>query len=56
LFREALEIRSRYQIARYDSLIVAAASEAHCSVIYTEDLQAGMKIGGIRIENPFRGA
>ena len=54
LFQDALQIRSRWQISWYDSLIVAAASEAGCSVIYTEDLQHGAKINGIRIENPFR--
>lgn len=54
LFDEALHVQSRYQTSWYDALIVAAASEASCSVIYTEDLQHGAKINGIRIENPFR--
>jgi predicted nucleic acid-binding protein len=56
LFREALGIHARHQISWYDSLIVAAASEAHCSILYTEDLQHGAKIGGVRIENPFLAA
>jgi predicted nucleic acid-binding protein len=54
LFRAALDIRTLNQLSWCDSLIVAAASEAGCSVIYTEDLQHGAKINGIRIENPFR--
>jgi predicted nucleic acid-binding protein len=54
LFREALDIGSRYQLSWYDSLIVAAASEASCSILYTEDLQHGAKINGVRIQNPFR--
>jgi predicted nucleic acid-binding protein len=33
LFREALGIHARHQISWYDSLIVAAASEAHCSIL-----------------------
>ena len=53
LFRAALEIRERYRISWYDSLIVAAASEAKCSVLYTEDLQHGMQFGGVRVINPF---
>ena len=53
LFREAMRLRSRYQFSWYDSLIVAAALEAKCSVLYTEDLQHGMKIDRLRIENPF---
>ena len=54
LFHEALDIGARYQLSWYDSLIVAAASEASCSVLYTEDLRHGAKINGVRIENPFR--
>jgi predicted nucleic acid-binding protein len=54
LFSEALGIRTRHQLSWYDSLIVAAASEANCSILYTEDLQHGAKINGVRIENPFR--
>jgi len=54
LFREALDIGGRYQLSWYDSLIVAAASEAKCSILYSEDLQHGAKIDGVRIENPFR--
>jgi predicted nucleic acid-binding protein len=54
LFGEALGIHTRHQVSWYDSLIVAAASEANCSVLYTEDLQHGAKINGVRIENPFR--
>jgi len=56
LYGEALEVYSRHQISWYDSLIVAAAAEARCSVLYTEDLQHGAKIAGVRIENPFRKA
>jgi predicted nucleic acid-binding protein len=54
LYSAALSICARYQLSWYDSLIVAAASEASCSVLYTEDLQHGAKINGVRIENPFR--
>lgn len=54
LHSAALTICSRYQLSWYDSVILAAASEADCSIIYTEDLQHGAKINGVRIENPFR--
>ena len=54
LVRDALDIHARYQISWYDALIVAAAATANCSVLYSEDLQDGAKIGGVRIENPFR--
>src|SRR5580698_4747523 len=38
LYVEALTIQKRHRLSWYDSLIVAAASEARCSIIYTEDL------------------
>src|SRR5580700_4297529 len=53
LYSAALTVCSRYQLSWYDSLIVAAASEANCTVLYTEDLNHGAKINGVRIENPF---
>jgi predicted nucleic acid-binding protein len=53
LYSEALDIRSRHRLSWYDSVIVAAAVEAGCTVLYTEDLKHGAKINGVRIENPF---
>ena len=35
-------------------MIVAAAAEAGCAVLYTEDLQHGTRLNGVTIENPFR--
>jgi predicted nucleic acid-binding protein len=55
LFSEATEICSRYRLSWYDSIILAAAAEADCAVIYTEDLQHGAKVNGVRVENPFLG-
>jgi len=38
----------------YDALIVAAALEADCGTLYTEDLQSGQVIDGrLTIHNPF---
>jgi predicted nucleic acid-binding protein len=39
LVPSALEVHYRYQFQWYDSLIVAAALQAQCEVLYTEDLQ-----------------
>ncbi|PPQ42753.1 PIN domain-containing protein [Rhodopseudomonas palustris] len=36
-----------------DALIVAAAQEAGCDVLYSEDLQHGRAFGSLRVENPF---
>lgn len=37
----------------YDSLIIAAALEARCQVLYSEDMQDGQAVRGLKIANPF---
>ncbi len=54
LYQSALEVQSVRGFSFYDSLIVAAALEADCARLYTEDLQHGQKIGRLTIHNPFR--
>jgi predicted nucleic acid-binding protein len=55
LYNRALEIQARYRYGFYDSLIVAAALDAGCTRLYSEDLQDGQKIEALTIENPFKG-
>ncbi|MDE0167151.1 MAG: PIN domain-containing protein [Bryobacterales bacterium] len=54
LYQKALEIRYRYRFGFYDALIVAAAVEAGCKTLYTEDLTHGQQVEGVTITNPFR--
>lgn len=49
----ALELSRHHGFSIYDSLIIAAALEAGCSQLMTEDLQAGRRIQGLAIVNPF---
>lgn len=37
----------------YDGLIVAAAIEAGCDTLWSEDMQDGRVVGGLTIRNPF---
>jgi predicted nucleic acid-binding protein len=53
LYLEALRLSTMHRLAWYDSLIVAAASEGGCDVLYSEDLQHGRTIEGVRITQPF---
>jgi predicted nucleic acid-binding protein len=53
LYAEALHLQHRYRLSWYDSLILAGAIEAQCSVLYSEDLQHGQRFGDLQIENPF---
>jgi predicted nucleic acid-binding protein len=49
----AVSIARDYGFHFYDSLIVAAALRAGCSILYSEDLQHGQTIGTLTIRNPF---
>ena len=51
--RAALRICERYGYSMYDGLIIAAALESGCTRLYSEDMQHGQVIEGLRIENPF---
>ena len=48
-----LDIAERYRFSIYDSLIIAAALRARCSVLYSEDLQDAQAIEQMTIRNPF---
>jgi predicted nucleic acid-binding protein len=48
-----MDLVERHQLAVYDALIVAAALQAECRVLYTEDLQHGRQFGRLTIRNPF---
>jgi len=53
LYGAALRLSDRYHLAWYDALILAAAIEGQCNLIYTEDLQHGQRLEGLEVENPF---
>ena len=53
LYRRGLLIQTRYGLSFYDALIVAAALEAGCSRLYSEDMQHGQQIQQLTIQNPF---
>lgn len=55
LYQRGLDLQTRYKLSFYDSLIVAAALDAGCKTLYSEDLQHGQHIEGIIITNPFVG-
>jgi predicted nucleic acid-binding protein len=39
----------------WDALIVEAALAAGCKTLYSEDMQHGLVVNGMTIENPFVG-
>lgn len=51
----AVAVAREYGLAVYDALIVAAAQDAGCEKLFSEDLQHGQTFGTLTVENPFRG-
>lgn len=49
----ALALSRSYGFNFYDALIVASALAAGCDTLLTEDLQAGQRVEGLTIVNPF---
>ena len=50
----AVHLAAQYGFHIHDALIVAAALEADCTTLYSEDLQSGQVIDGrLAIHNPF---
>lgn len=50
---KAVDIARDHQFSVYDALIIAAALNAGCRHLITEDMQHGRLIDGLNIENPF---
>jgi predicted nucleic acid-binding protein len=53
LYAEALHLHSQSGLSWYDSLIVSAAIQARCDLLFTEDLQHGQRFGSLQVTNPF---
>ncbi|UCF20752.1 MAG: PIN domain-containing protein [Gemmatimonadota bacterium] len=49
----AIDIQRLHRIGFWDALIVRAARESRCAVLYTEDLQPGQHFDGLEVVNPF---
>lgn len=54
LYRSALDVMERWGYSLYDSLIIAAALQTDCDILYSEDLHHHQKIHGLTIVDPFR--
>jgi predicted nucleic acid-binding protein len=54
LYFMVLELSERWKYSFYDSLIIAAALEAGCSILYSEGLQDKQRIYQLDIVNPYR--
>lgn len=52
-YQGALDIQERTRYSLYDAMILQAALDARCRVLYSEDLQDGFKFLDLTVKNPF---
>ncbi len=50
----ACDLATDHQLGIWDAVIFAAAAEAGCSVLLSEDMQDGFLWGGVRVIDPFQ--
>ena len=54
LLELGFEIQERHRFSFWDSMVVAAARAQGCDVLWSEDMDDGRIVDGMRIANPFR--
>ena len=52
--RRAIELRAVHALSFWDALIVAAAEEAECALLLSEDMGDGRTFGRVRVTNPLK--
>jgi len=52
IIKEAIDCSILNRLSFWDALIIAAAESANCEKLWSEDLDDGQVIRGVRIENP----
>jgi predicted nucleic acid-binding protein len=49
----AVDLHQTRSVSFYDALILASAQIAGCKFVYSEDMNTGELIGGVKVVNPF---
>jgi predicted nucleic acid-binding protein len=49
----AADLATHHQLGTWDSVILAAAAQAGCRLLLSEDLQPGFSWGGVTVVDPF---
>ena len=53
LIQDAIDCSILNVVSFWDALVVAAATAARCTILYSEDLNSGQAILGVNVQNPF---
>lgn len=49
----AIDLQTEAKIGFRDAMVVLAAAESYCDVLWTEDFNDGQLLRGVLIRNPF---
>ena len=50
----AIDLHRLHGLSFWDALVLRAAADAGCTVLYSEDLNPGQRIDGVEVVNPFQ--
>lgn len=53
LILAAIDLQQLHSLSFWDALIMQAASVSGCAVLYSEDMQDGGSMAGVRVSQPF---
>jgi predicted nucleic acid-binding protein len=53
IFQISFELRSRFSLSHWDSMLLAACKEAGVATLFSEDMDADTDYDGLTIVNPF---
>lgn len=53
VFSTYFDLRSRFSLSHWDSMLLAACKEAGVTTLFSEDLDAGADNDGVKVVNPF---
>jgi len=49
----AIDLQKQTRLSFWDAMVVRAAAESGCDILWTEDLNDGQTIRGVHVRNPF---
>ena len=55
IFSKSFDLRSKFSLSHWDSMLLAAAKEAGITTLYSEDMTDGCDDDGVVVVNPLRG-
>jgi predicted nucleic acid-binding protein len=53
VFQISFDLRARFSLSHWDSMLLAACKEAGVTTLFSEDMDPGTDYGGLTIVNPF---